>query len=267
MTPRLSRLPVTLDAEPTPRRIGLVALATDMTTEVDFARLLVPRGIAFHTARIPFANPVTPETLAAMAPNVSAAAGLILPGETLDAVVYSCTSASVVIGDDRVRVAITAGRPGVRAITPISAGFAALRALGARRISLLTPYLPETTAPMAALFADAFDLAAVTCMGVSDDRAMARIDARTLAAQALAAVAPGSDALFIACTALRAAENIAEIEAAAGVPVVPANLATAWAVLRACGDDGAAAPGALMRLPAADAPQPFIQPNPQPVPA
>lgn len=250
MIPRISPLPVRLDAEPTPRRIGLIALATDMTTEMDYARMLVPRGIAVHTTRIPFANPVTPETLAAMAPDITKAAALILPGETLDAVVYSCTSASVVIGDAEVRRAITAGKPGVEAVTPISAGLSALRAVGARRISLLTPYLPETTAPMAALFsAEGFDLAGVTCMGQTDDRAMARIDTGTLAEQARAAVAPGSEALFIACTALRAAGAIERIEAAAGVPVVSANLATAWNVLRICGDSGAPVPGTLMATP------------------
>lgn len=248
--PQLLDLPVSLDDQPTPRRIGLVALSTDMTTEVDFARMLAPRGIAVHATRIPFANPVTPATLAAMAPDITAAAALILPDETLDAVVYSCTSASVVIGDAAVRDAISAGKPGAAAITPVSATLAALRALGVRRLSLLTPYVAETTVPMAELFtAEGFALDRVTCMGLADDRAMARVDAATLVEQARAATAPGSDALFIACTALRAAAWIDRLEDAAGVPVVSANLATAWAVLRACGDTGAAAPGALMRTP------------------
>ncbi|MFD2815894.1 hypothetical protein ACFSYD_18385 [Paracoccus aerius] len=47
-----------------------------------------------------------------MAGDVTRAAALILPDEPLDAVVYSCTSASVVIGDDRVRAAVRAGKPG-----------------------------------------------------------------------------------------------------------------------------------------------------------
>ena len=55
------------------------------------------------------------------------AAALILPGEDLDAVVYGCTSASVVIGDAAVRAAISAGKPGAAAITPVSATLAALR--------------------------------------------------------------------------------------------------------------------------------------------
>lgn len=242
-------LPVTLDDRPLPRRIGLVTLATDHTTEVDFA-VLPPRGIGVYATRIPFANPVTPETLAAMAGDVTDAAALILPAEELDAVVYSCTSASVVIGDDRVRAAIRAGKPGAEPITPISAGFAALRALGADRITLLTPYTPQTTQPMADCFeAGGFALQGVSCLGMTDDRAMARLSHATIIQAARAAVAPGSQALFVACTAVRAAAIIDRIEDAVGIPVVSANSATLWAAARACGLSGAAAPGRLMRLP------------------
>lgn len=242
-------LPLTLDDRPLPHRVGLVTLATDHTTEVDFAAL-PPRGIGVYATRIPFANPVTPETLAAMAGDVTRAAALILPDEDLDAVVYSCTSASVVIGDERVRAAIRAGKPGAEPITPISAGFAALRALGADRITLLTPYTPQTTQPMADCFeGGGFTLQGVACLNMTDDRAMARLSHAAITEAARAALAPGSQALFIACTAIRAAGIAGRIEDAVGLPVVSANLATLWAALRACGDTGAALPGQLMRLP------------------
>ena len=117
-------------------RIGLVALATDHTTEVDFARILSPRGIGVYVNRIPYANPVTAETLAAMEPDLAEGAGLILPDEALDAMVYGCTAASVVIGDAAVRAAIHRTKPGVPVVTPISATLAGLRAMGARRISV-----------------------------------------------------------------------------------------------------------------------------------
>ena len=52
-----------LDPRPVAHRIGLVALSTDHTIEVDFARILAPAGVAVYVSRIPFANPVTPETL------------------------------------------------------------------------------------------------------------------------------------------------------------------------------------------------------------
>lgn len=240
---------VVLDDRPLPHRLGLVTLATDHTTEVDFAAL-PPHGIGVYATRIPFANPVTPETLAAMAGDVTRAAALILPDQELDAVVYSCTSASVVIGDDKVRGAIAAGKPGAAAITPISAGFAALRALGADRITLLTPYDAQTTQPMVECFeAGGFALQAVSCLGLTDDRDMARISHASIVEAARAAVAPGSQALFVACTAVRAAGIIDRIENAVGIPVVSANSATLWAAARACGVTGALAPGQLMRLP------------------
>ncbi|QRZ15209.1 ectoine utilization protein EutA [Paracoccus methylovorus] len=243
----LLSVPVDLDHRPLPRRIGLVTLATDHTTEVDFA-VLPPHCVGVYATRIPFANPVTPETLAAMARDVTAAAALILPDEDLDAVVYSCTSASVVIGDQAVREAIGLGKPSAQAITPISAGFAALRALEAQRITLLTPYTPRTTQPMADCFeGGGFALQGVSCLNLTDDREMARISHATIIEAARAALAPDSQALFIACTAVRACAIIDRIEDAVGVPVVSANSATLWAAARACGVTGAVAPGQLMR--------------------
>ncbi|MBK4217151.1 ectoine utilization protein EutA [Paracoccus caeni] len=243
---------ITLDDRPLPHRVGLIALATDHTTEPDFHRILSPRGIGVYSTRIPFANPVTPATLAAMAGDITEAARLILPDEPLDAVVYSCTSASVVIGDEAVRAAILQGKPGTQAITPISAAFAGLRALGAEKITLLTPYTHETTAPMAACFeAGGFTLMGVTALGLTDDREMARITPESIVQASRTAMVRGSDAIFISCTALRAAGVIGQIEAATGIPAVSSNYATAWAVMRTCGDEGQGADGQLMRLPMA----------------
>ena len=78
---------------------------------------------------------------------------------------------------------------------------------------------------------------------------MARLSPDSIVAAAQAALVPGSDAIFVSCTAVRAAGVIDRIEDATGVPAVSSNYATAWAVLRACGDTGVAAPGQLMRLP------------------
>lgn len=238
-----------LDDRPFAHRIGLVTLATDHTIEADFARIVAPRGIGVYANRIAFANPVTPATLAAMQPDLAEAAALILPDEDLDAVVYGCTSASVVIGDAAVRAGIQAGKPGVPVVTPISAVLAGLRAMGARKLSVLTPYSVETSAPMARMFqAEGMALQRFTCMNMLDDRDMARVPVNEIVAFARDAVAPGSEALFISCTAVRAAGVIDRIEAACGVPVLSSNYAAAWNVLRLCGDRTAGAPGHLMTL-------------------
>lgn len=238
-----------LDPRPVAHRIGLVALSTDHTSEVDYARILAPAGFGIYVNRIPFANPVTPETLAAMEGDLAAGAALILPGEDLDAIVYGCTSASVCIGDAAVRAQVAKGKPGCPVVTPVSGALNGLRAIGARRISVLTPYTVETSRPMAAMFeAEGFAIDRFTCLDMTDDREMARIALDDLVEIAAAAADRASDALFISCTAVRAAGVIDRIEAAAGVPTLSSNYAAAWNVARLCGVSGALAPGHLMTL-------------------
>jgi len=238
-----------LDPRPVAHRVGLVALSTDHTIEVDFARILAPAGIGVYVNRIPFANPVTPETLRAMEGDIAQGAALILPDEDLDVVVYGCTSASVCIGDAAVRAQVSKGKPGAPVVTPISGALAGLRAMGARRISVLTPYFEETTRPMAAMFeAEGFTLDRVTCLGMADDRDMARIALDELVDLAGMAADPTSDALFISCTAVRAAGIIDRIEAATAIPALSSNYAAAWNAARLCGAQGALAPGHLMTL-------------------
>ena len=226
-----------LEDRPLPKRIGLIILATDHTTEVDFQRMVASNQIGVYVTRIPYANPVTPENLMKMQPSLSAGAALILPGETLDVVMYSCTSASVVIGDAQIKAAVQVAKPGVSVVTPTAAAVWGLKALGAKRISVLTPYTAETSAPMATYFAAlGFEIDRFTCLGLTDDREMARISPDEIAAFAEEAMAPESEALFISCTAVRAAEVVSRIEKTLGKPVVSSNLATAWACLRICGD-------------------------------
>ena len=243
-----------LDDRPLEKRLGLIILATDHTTEVDFQRMVANERIGVYATRIPYANPVTPENLRAMQPSLTSGAELILPGETLDAILYSCTSASVVIGDKAVADAIHAAKPAVPVVTPTAASVLGLEAFGARRISILTPYTVETSRPMADYFSGlGLAIDRFTCLGLTDDREMARVALSELVAFAREATDPVSDALFISCTAVRGASVAAEIEQAIGKPVVTSNLATAWQCLRLCGVETARPEfGRLMTLPLPD---------------
>jgi maleate isomerase len=240
-----------LDDRPLEKRVGLIILATDHTTEPDFRRMVASERTGVYVARIPYANPTTPENLRKMQPCLTEGAGLILPGESLDAICYSCTSASVVIGDAEIASAIRQAKPGVPVVTPPLAAVAGLKALAARRISILTPYTIETSRPMVSYFSrHGFEIDRFTCLGFEDDREMARIPPETLAELAREVTARQSDALFLSCTALRAALGIAAIEAAIGRPAVSSNQASAWQCLRLTGDDAAYPQfGRLMTLP------------------
>lgn len=229
-----------LDDRPLAKRVGLIILATDHTSEPDYRRMVASERIGVYVARIAYANPTTPENLRKMQPALTAGAALILPDESLDAICYSCTSASVVIGDAEIEAAIQAAKPGVPVVTPPMAAMRGLRALGAKRISILTPYTVETSRPMAAYFAShGFEIASFTCLGFEDDREMARIEPTSLAGLAREAMAPDADALFVSCTALRAALAVPAMEQALGRPVVTSNQASAWNCLRLCGDETA----------------------------
>ncbi len=186
-----------------------------------------------------------------MGPDLVQAAALILPGEPLDAICYSCTAASIIMGDESVAASIAAGKPDVPVVTPPAAARAALQALGTRRICILTPYLEETSAPLVPYFeSHNFSVAGLTCFGMDDDRDMARIRPEALVKAAAASVSADAEALFISCTALRSAEVAARIEKEIGRPVVTSNQATVWMCLRLCGiDQPIAENGRLLRQP------------------
>lgn len=226
----------TLDERPVARRIGLILLATDHTSEMDFARIVSGDDAGVYCNRIAFDNPTTPDTLRAMEPRIADGATMILPGEPLDAICYSCTAASAVLGDDAVAAAIARGKPGVPVVTPPLAARNALNAFGARRISVLTPYLDETAAPVASYFEDhGYTIDRLTNLGADDDRTIARISTRSIIDAARRAIDPHSEAIFISCTALRSAQVAATIEALVGKPVITSNQASAWMCLRLAG--------------------------------
>lgn len=220
------------DARPDPVRFGLIALATDLTSESDFIRML-PEGARLHTTRVAYENPTTPENLMKMTPRITEAAGLLVPGVKLGAICYSCTAASATIGEEPVTQAVAASQPEVPVVTPTRAAAWAFAALGARRIAVLTPYLPETSAPVAAYFeARGHEITELHCFGLEDDRDMARIARSSIIAGAKAVDSAEAEAIFISCTALPALDAIAEIEALTGKPVVTSNQASIWATLR-----------------------------------
>ena len=247
-----SQLPLDLDARPVARRIGLVLLATDHTTERDVARICRPDEAGVYANRIAYENPTTPENLHRMLPRLSAGVALILPGESLDALYYSCTAASVVIGDAAVGAAVHAAKPDVPVITPSGAARTAFRSLGVRRISVLTPYLPETSAPIATYFQKhGLEIANLVCFGLGDDREMARVNPETILTAACETMASDAEALFISCTALRASEVAGEIEQRIGKPVVTSNQAGIWLTLRRAGiERPLEGHGRLLQLPA-----------------
>jgi maleate isomerase len=237
-------------------RIGLIVLATDYTIEHEWRAIFgsVP-GLALYQSRILSDNDVTPETLRAMEPRIAAAADLILPGSELDVVAYGCTSASMAIGEEKVFGHIRSARPNALCTTPITAAFAAFRALGARRIGVLTPYRAEVNLIVADYIrARGFEVPVFGSFNEGDDMTVARISPASIRAGVEAITTKADvDAVFVSCTSVRLVEAAAAIEGEIGLPITSSNHAMAWHAMRLAGvEDSLPQFGRLFSLPLAD---------------
>ncbi len=217
-------------------RIGLLALATDYNSETDLRRIL-PQGVDLFTNRVLNANPLTIENLRAMSGDVTRAAAGILPGLGVDVMIYGCTSGTAAIGGDELTRLIQIAQPGVACSNPIAAASAALKAFKATRISVLTPYSDAVNrAVQESIQAEGFDLLNIDGFGLDDDIVMTGLPPAAIAEAAAQICDPDADALFISCTAIRAASIVAAVEQKLGKPVVTSNQALVWHCLQLMGN-------------------------------
>ncbi len=234
----LTHMPFALDGGIAHRAaIGLIVLATDQTIEHEFRRMLAIDGIAFYETRIRNAAEINPATLAEMEKGMAAAAGVVLPGSRLDVIAYGCTSGKVVIGEDKVFARIREARPDVACTTPITAAVAGLKALGARRIALLTPYIEEVNRMLRGFIeARGLEVPVMGSFNHENDNEVARISPASIRDAVRRLVAAGPiDAVFVSCTSLRVADSAESLEREFGIPVTSSNHALAWHCLRLAG--------------------------------
>ncbi len=250
----LKNLPFTVDDGIAARaRIGVVVLATDHSIEHEYRQIVTQPGVAVYQSRIPNSPTITPDNLRAMEPHITDRAKLILPGIPLDVVAYGCTSASMIIGEERVFELIHAARPEAKATTPITAAFAAFRATGCKRIGVLTPYSDEVNQYIRRYIEDkGFEVPVFGSFNQDDDNLVARISAESMKAAALEIGSHDNvDGVFVSCTSLRLAHCVADIENALGKPVTSSNHAIIWHSLRLAGiNDSIEGFGKLFTLPA-----------------
>jgi maleate isomerase len=215
--------------------LGLLVLQTDQTIEDEF-RHLMPAGVALYHSRLKSPAEIAPDKLREMEHEVPGAAGL-LPAIPFRSVGFGCTSGALVIGEARIAARVNEVLPQARVTEPVTAALAALAALGAGRVALLTPYLPEITASLRAQFeARGLNIPVTGTFNQPDDYVVAKISPAAIRAAILeVGRATDVDAVFVSCTSLRLARDAARIEAELGKPVTSSNHAMAWHMLRLAG--------------------------------
>ncbi|MEM8797476.1 MAG: Asp/Glu racemase [Pseudomonadota bacterium] len=226
------------DDGPAPRAgLGLIVLKTDETMEPELRALLPEDGVALYHTRIESAPEVTAETLAKMADKMVEAASLLPETANLKVIAYGCTSGATVIGEDRVEQLVKSVHPDAMVTNPLTALKAKLDDLGARRIALLTPYVPEVTDALREALNDAgFEVVATGSFSEKREEAVTRIPPQTtLSAIEDLAGTCDCDAVFASCTNLRTVPILAEAERRTGKPVISSNSALSWHIMRLAG--------------------------------
>jgi maleate isomerase len=235
---------------PEPRaRIGLIIPSVNRMTERQFNHY-APDGLGILVARGRVAGQPN-RTVAELTDEIAHAAGTLADAGP-DLIVFHCTHTSMKEGaDGEARIIELIRRTtGIEALSTSSLVTDALRALGLKKLVVLSPYMSN---------ANIIDYLAAAGFTVVKDVALkckTPADFETVTPQRWLQLAqendtPEADGIFLSCTNTTQIEAVAAIEAALGKPVVNSNQAVLWGCLKRLKDklgDEPACPQNLGRL-------------------
>ena len=210
------------DRKPT---LGLVVLQSDETVETEIGRWLPPDDFSIFVSRVQNAEEVTKDTLAAMADHITGSAGLFPRPARFEAVAYCCTSATSVIGADKVADLVRAGCK-TRAVTnPVTALIAACEKRGIKRLAFLSPYIESVNERLREVIAQyGVETPVFGSFNESEDHKVAWIDHDSLRLAVTELVKDAEvDGVFMSCTSLKTYGLLEELEAELGMPVLSSN--------------------------------------------
>jgi maleate isomerase len=236
-------------------KVAVIVPSTNTVVEHDLA-VLRPPGITFHAGRMHITNP-----------NLSNDAefeGLI---EQLDRTISDAVERVLTCQPDYMLMGMSAGTfwgglAGSEAFTakieklsglPVSTGStstaAALRAFGAQRIGVFSPYQPVADVQVSQYFTDAgFDVVNVTGLRCRTATAIAEVTPEEIGRTVRAIDGPDVDAIVQVGTNLSFVSQADALEGYLDKPVIPINVATLWHAMRAMGyDDKLDGAGRLFR--------------------
>lgn len=223
-------------------RLGLIIPSSNRLTEPQFNRY-APEGVGIHVTRLRM-------TGAHHAPVNELMPRIIESGEMLadaqcDVIVFHCTASSMEEGVETDRRIVEAIRraTGRHATSTASALLEALRAVEARRVVLLTPYVRETHEHEIAFLTQAgFEVVGERCLGLAGSDAYVGVPPAVWVRTAQDEQEPSADAYVLGCTNIHSIDVVEEIEARVGRPTLTSNQAVLWQALR-LGGVGEAVPG------------------------
>jgi maleate isomerase len=218
-------------------RIGLITLGSDFRIEKDFNNVIYGKDIDLYVNRIHCYNPLTNESLAKMADDITEVTKDILPDQKIDCVAYGCTSGTVAAGYDTIKSKINLAKPDAKVTTPITSTIKALRALDIKKISIFTPYTKTINESVVSYFEkENITINSLTYFDIDSDLDIGKVDQNYLF-QVLSKIdLKDSDALFVSCTALPVLSIIDKLEKKLNKIVLSSNQTLIWETLNVIGN-------------------------------
>ena len=218
-------------------RIGLIALGSDFRIEKDFNNIIYGKDIDLYVNRIHCYNPLTNETLAKMANDITNVTKDILPDQKIDCIAYGCTSGTVAAGYDTIRSKVNLAKPDTKVTTPITSAIKALRALDIKKISIFTPYTKSINDSMVSYFnKENIIINSLTYFDIASDLDIGKVDENYLFEVLSKIDLEDSEALFVSCTALPVLSIISELEKKLNKVVLSSNQTLIWETLKLIGN-------------------------------
>lgn len=207
---------------------------------------MAPPGVQFVTTRMTFRGTRLEDNLR-LTQAVEQHAQLLADAK-VDLIAFNCTAASLAAGPESICRRITEAT-GIPATTTIQAVLAALAAVRARRLALVTAYPPEVTAAeVRFLEAQGFEVADRRAEECESPLQQASIPPEQWQEIALELKDTPADALLISCAGIEIAPVLQRIEDEFGRPVIASNQALVWHCLRLLGiSDSIPGFGGLLR--------------------
>lgn len=226
-----------LDGDGRRARIGIVVPSVNTVME-PWASRTVPNGVAVHFSRMFMPPATTTQALIHMDRTDGKSALRQLSSIHPHVMAYGCTASSIVQGlaydaHLRTEIAETYDVPTTTAAHAIITG---LRAVSAKRISIVSPYPAKVDEAEHDYFSKAgFEVLGGAFLGIVDGFSLAEPSPETLFELGKRGMHPNADALVVSCLNTRSHTVIDKLEQAIGKPVVTSTQATLWHALRLAG--------------------------------
>ncbi|NQV55235.1 MAG: decarboxylase [Rhodospirillales bacterium] len=218
-------------------KLGVIIPTVNTVTEPEFSAM-APDGVTAHFTRMPIHFHPEEDGFKELMDDLDIRLDeLKTCGSTI--VAYNCTVGSMACPSDMLTDKLESATGAVSVSTAASV-LKALAALGAKRISMATPYAQATNQHEKEYLAR-FGVEVVAMAGYEfpnsgeGGRNYAAVPPGEIMAHARAVDRPEADAIFISCANFGSAGIAQALEDELGKPVITSNICTFWAALRAGG--------------------------------